>query len=506
MTGKPRLACGDDRRRKRVRDSELIGLDYLEVRNAGHTLRVYFLGKVPQRDRGSARKWPARARRGRRSCAKHRGRRCSGARGDNRPDLVDDYMDVVVGRRGDPSPYVLKVSGLEEAFDLRYSSLEFSFGVDNPGDLDCKVPETSPLPRYAEPEIDYLAKDYASFRQLILDRLALIMPNWQERHTPDLGITLVELLAYVGDQLSYYQDAVATEAYLETARQRVSVRRHARLIDYYPHEGCNARAWACIRLEAGQDLISLEPEGLAFLAVAGDPEGIDAGLTQEELRTVPPGRYEWFEPMHERRVALRPRDILDPAGLAERLLNPAEEDSLSQYLAEQLPRAGTCRRDTLAQPPRMIYGAPSRGTQPTHTDRYPLRQPTLLRWMLDQGGAEDELHQEVGALAEQRPREQEEIGLLNRLILEVAYPEIARSGRIYLRAAHDQISFWTWGEAECCLPRGATAATLRDRWVEEIRAQTSRRSLRAGRHPARRRRTGSPTALRASCAWRRETC
>jgi hypothetical protein len=41
-------------------------------------------------------------------------------------------------------------------------------------------------------------------------------------------IALVELLAYVGDQLSYYQDAVANEAYLETARQRISVKRHTR--------------------------------------------------------------------------------------------------------------------------------------------------------------------------------------------------------------------------------------------------------------------------------------
>ena len=44
------------------------------------------------------------------------------------------------------------------------------------------------------------------------------MPDWQERHVPDIGVALVELLAYVGDYLSYYQDAVATEAYLETAR------------------------------------------------------------------------------------------------------------------------------------------------------------------------------------------------------------------------------------------------------------------------------------------------
>ena len=37
---------------------------------------------------------------------------------------------------------------------------------------------------------------------------------------------MVELLAFVGDYLSYQQDAIATEAYLGTARRRVSVRRH----------------------------------------------------------------------------------------------------------------------------------------------------------------------------------------------------------------------------------------------------------------------------------------
>ena len=34
-----------------------------------------------------------------------------------------------------------------------------------------------------------------------------------------------------------------TEAYLDTARRRISVRRHVRLVDYPMHEGCNARAW-----------------------------------------------------------------------------------------------------------------------------------------------------------------------------------------------------------------------------------------------------------------------
>ena len=101
----------------------------------------------------------------------------------------------------------------------------------------------------AEPEIDYLAKDYASFRRLMLDRMAVLMPHWRERNPADLGVALVETLAYVGDHLSYQQDAVATEAYLGTARRRVSVRRHARLVDYPMHDGCNARAWVQVRFD-----------------------------------------------------------------------------------------------------------------------------------------------------------------------------------------------------------------------------------------------------------------
>ncbi len=74
------------------------------------------------------------------------------------------------------------------------------------------------------------------------------MPQWRERHIPDIGIALVELLAYVGDYLSAAQDAVSTEQYLDTSRMRISVRRHARLVDYLMHEGCNARAFVEIRV------------------------------------------------------------------------------------------------------------------------------------------------------------------------------------------------------------------------------------------------------------------
>ena len=81
-------------------------------------------------------------------------------------------------------------------------------------------------------------------------------------------VTLVELLAYVADHLSYYQDAVATEAYLGTARQRMSVRRHARLVDYPMHDGCNARTWVHVEVKQA---VSFDPA--RHLPSSPAPEG-----------------------------------------------------------------------------------------------------------------------------------------------------------------------------------------------------------------------------------------
>ncbi|HVJ18013.1 MAG TPA: putative baseplate assembly protein, partial [Polyangiaceae bacterium] len=82
--------------------------------------------------------------------------------------------------------------------------------------------------------------------------MSTLLPDWTERNPADLGVTLVEVMSAAADYLSYYQDAVATEAYLGTARQRISVRRHARLLDFLMHDGCNARTF--VALEVGSEL------------------------------------------------------------------------------------------------------------------------------------------------------------------------------------------------------------------------------------------------------------
>ena len=297
----PALSCQLEQRRYKVQITpNLAGLDYLEVSTDQRTLTVYFLGKAPE----TIAKGNIKIDGGRR-IQNIRVLDVEVIREDN-PEL-DDAMRVSVDRPGDFSDYQLRLVAADAwgqptdqplpGVDPRYDQISFNFKVDCPSDLDCKQPASCPEPPRVEPEISYLAKDYASFRKLLLDRLSLIMPEWQERHIPDLGIAVVELLAYVGDYLSYYQDAVATEAYLGTARQRISVRRHARLMDYLMHEGCNARAWVCIELK-GADTFLLNPQDAYLITGWNDVLPVSGRtLLEADLNKISADRYEVFEPM-----------------------------------------------------------------------------------------------------------------------------------------------------------------------------------------------------------------
>jgi len=160
-------------------------------------------------------------------------------------------------------------------FDPLLSRQAFGFKVECPTPYDCASTPACPVDRPVAPEIDYLARDYESFRRQMLDRLALTVPGWTERSAADIGMTLVELLAYGADNLAYRQDAIATEAYLATARRRVSVRRHARLVDYHLHEGNNARAW--VHLQAAGNDLPLPAHTALLSRVVGAPTVLTPG-------------------------------------------------------------------------------------------------------------------------------------------------------------------------------------------------------------------------------------
>lgn len=301
------VICRDDRRREAVRQKPgLNGLDYVEVEGivVGEKkqplLRVYLLGKF----QGVVNKENVRIDGGMRVknvVATH----VKLVRGSGEDE--DDVIEITVNQWGDFSTYTLHFVKEDEynrpgseplpGFDPLYAKVNFVFRGAAPASPACAPSQEDRAPR-EEPEINYLAKDYASFRQLIFDRLATIAPAWQERHVPDLGLMLVEVLAYIGDQLSYYQDAVATEAYLHTARQRISVRRHLRLVDYALHDGCNARAWVCIETAADTPLWPAE-----VYFVSDTNQTMTSGnvvMSGRDMDEVPSSQYEVFELLVDR--------------------------------------------------------------------------------------------------------------------------------------------------------------------------------------------------------------
>lgn len=80
--------------------------------------------------------------------------------------------------------------------------------------------------------IDYMARDYASFRNALIGLIPAKVPEWTDRSEADFGIVLIELFSYMADIISYYQDRIANEAFLSTAQERRSVIEHLNLIGY----------------------------------------------------------------------------------------------------------------------------------------------------------------------------------------------------------------------------------------------------------------------------------
>ena len=285
-----RYLCCDERRRGAVEGrTDLNGLAYLEVVDTHGdprgpmltTLVVRFINPAPLPALGPANVAITGG-------GSIRNIRVAAAALQTLPD--GPALIVATDRAGDFSVYQLSIvaaAGSAAALpgmDPILSAIDFSFRPGCDSDFDVAAPAPCPPAPAAAPPIDYLARDYSSLRQVLLDRVAVLGAPMATGDAADLGVTLVELLAYAGDQLSYRQDAVATEATLQTARQRISARRHARLVDYVMHNGCNARAWVTVAL--APDTL---PPGTTVTLPAGTPlltrtPGLPALLAPDDER------------------------------------------------------------------------------------------------------------------------------------------------------------------------------------------------------------------------------
>jgi hypothetical protein len=292
------------------------------------------------------------------------------------PGADPNSLLLTVDRAGDYSPYRLSLQlGVANPepptnMDRRLSEIEFTFKAECPSPFDCEQPDAPQAPRDYGPPINYLAKDYDSFRKLMLDRMAATLTDWTERSPADLGVTLVETLAYAADRTSWFQDSVGTEAYLGRARLRQSALRHARLLGYRASEGTNARV--AVAVDAALDSAPPDPilpigtrlltrpaglRGVIDPVVPPDPERF------EEMIGAGSVVFETLEPLRSLKVARNEMHLHD-WGDSACCLRPG---STAAWLVGTRASLGLAKGDLLILEERIPFGgSPNDPADPAH--------------------------------------------------------------------------------------------------------------------------------------------
>lgn len=83
-------------------------------------------------------------------------------------------------------------------------------------------------------ELDYTNKDFDSVRERLINLIGSVYPTWTDFNVANFGNILLELNAYIGDVLGFYQDNQAAESRWTTARQRKNILAMVKLINFVP--------------------------------------------------------------------------------------------------------------------------------------------------------------------------------------------------------------------------------------------------------------------------------
>ena len=183
--------------------------------------------------------------------------------------FVDGALQIAVrfaqrGPRGESRVRLL--TGGSDPLNPFFAEAGFDFFIDCPAG-DCREPAGLPPPAGAQPAIDLATKDYAGFLTLLQNWALSTDPNWAGVGPAATETMLMELLAHHAELLSLHQDRVAQEAFIDTARERVSLRRHAALLGFGLDEGASARAVVAVDLPPGRT--GFLPAGTRFVREEG---------------------------------------------------------------------------------------------------------------------------------------------------------------------------------------------------------------------------------------------
>ena len=210
-------------------------------------------------------------------------------------------LTVSVASPGDFRNYRLRIEdplpsvnhGAFSRIDPFFTDVLFSFEVGCDDNLDCKpaVP-ACPEEQFVDFPVDYLARDFVSLRNALLDFAAQRYPEWTLPIEADMGSVLMEIFAALGDEFAYVQDRYAREAYLETATERRSLRKKARLLDYDIHDGRSATT--LLEFAVSVDAVNVQSGTPVWAVTEGGPTvRFEIGLGLHDPNLEYPLRQGW---------------------------------------------------------------------------------------------------------------------------------------------------------------------------------------------------------------------
>lgn len=177
-------------------------------------------------------------------------------------------------------------------------------------DCGCGEGQTASTPQRIEnrtglPTISYRVGDYHRFKDSMLARLSSSelteLHGLSTRDDSDFSIALIDAWATVSEVLCFYQEYFANEGLLRTAKERLSVLEHARLIGYSLHPGVSATSYVAFTMDeapAGTNNPVLETTIGAGVKIQSTP-GPDETAQLYETKTGITARVAWN--------AIRPR-------------------------------------------------------------------------------------------------------------------------------------------------------------------------------------------------------
>ncbi len=196
-------------------------------------------------------------------------------------------LRVITTQPGDFSRYRFRLD--DPLVDPYFKEVGFSFKANCPSELDCApLPHECPEEDLVDYPVNYLARDFWSIRQALLDFASERHPDWKDRLEADVGMMLAEVMSAMGDESAYYQDRISREGYLESATQRRSLRRHLRVVDYHLHDGKGGATWLDFTVDASAPVHVISAGTPVWVL----PPTVILGEPAQERRRRSPSVYE----------------------------------------------------------------------------------------------------------------------------------------------------------------------------------------------------------------------